>query len=101
MKFSLDNLQSLKQALSELATGLKRLDFINNFQSFETEVTIPLGTEVQIRNELTKIPGRYIVVKQMGNGLITAGPTPWDINYIYILNNSTTDSVTVKLIFME
>jgi len=101
MKFSLDNLQNLKLALTELATGLTRLDFIDNFRSFEIEVTIPANTEAKLRNRLTKIPERYIIVKQVGNALVTAGTTPWDINFIYMQNHSAVNAVTVKLIFME
>jgi hypothetical protein len=101
MKFSLDNITSLKQALTELAVGLKRLDLINNFRSFEVEVNIPAASELSIRNQLTNIPNGYIIRKQIGNAVVTASSTPWDKNYLYMQNHSLTDNVQVKIIFME
>jgi hypothetical protein len=101
MKFSLDNISSLKQALTELATGLRRLDLLNNFRSFEVDVLIPAASELTIRNQLTKIPSGYIIRKQIGNAVVTASSTEWDINYIHMQNHSLTEDAQVKILFME
>ena len=101
MKFSLGTIFDLKQLLKELGTGLNRLDLVENFRSFETEVTIAANTEEKIRNQLTFIPNRVIIVKQTGNALVTAGPTAWDSNFVYMKNHDGSNSATVKLLFLK
>lgn len=101
MKFSLGTIFDLKQLLKELGTGLSRLSFTENFESFETEATIAANTEAAIRNELSFIPSRMIIVKQTGNALVTAGDTVWNGNYLYIKNHDSTNSATVKIIFFK
>ena len=101
MKFSLDTVFDIKQLLKELRTGLGRLDFLNNFESFETEVTIAANTESKIRNQLTFIPTRVIITKQTGNALVTAGDTAWTTEFLYIKNHDASNSATVKLLFLK
>lgn len=101
MKFSLETLSNFKQILKELSIGLTRLDFVNNFQSFQTEVTITANTEEKIRNELTFIPTKMLIVKQTGNALVTAGDTVWTANYLYLKNHDAANDATVKVIFFK
>jgi hypothetical protein len=102
MKFSIDKIFDLKPLLKELATGLRRLDFTNNFESFETEnLTISANSEEKIRNELDNIPTKMLILKQTGNALVTAGDTEWDINHLYIKNHDASNSVTVKVLFIK
>ena len=102
MKIAVDKLKSFSALVRELATGLSRLDFINNFESFEKEVTIDANTEKTIRNELDPaIPTRMLIVKQTGNALVTAGDTAWSTNFVYIKNHDASNSVTVKIIFFK
>jgi hypothetical protein len=103
MKISVDKLKNFTALVRELATGLKRLDFDNNFESFETsDLTIAANTEEKIRNELDPaIPTKMVIVKQTGNGLVTAGDTAWTSNYVYIKNNDASNSVTVRVIFFK
>ena len=101
MKFGLDTIFNLKPLIKELATGLSRLDFINNFESFETaELTIAATTEEKIRNELSAIPTKMIITKQTGNSLVTAGDTAWSDDFVYIRNQGS-NSVTVKVLFLK
>ena len=100
MKFRLLGLRDLALVVRELANGLQNLDFSNNFNSFQTTVTIPATSEAEIRNELNFIPEKYMIVNQTGNGLITKGTTDWSTDYVYLYNNGAV-SVTATIIFME
>ena len=100
MKFSLGTIFELRQLLKELGTGLTKLTFGENFQSFETEVTIAANTETKIRNELTFIPN-YVIIDAKGGGPVTRGDTTWTTNYVYIKNHDASNEVTVKLIFIK
>jgi len=99
MKFSFDRIKDLRGLARELMAGLYNLDFIDNFASFQKEVTILAASELEIRNELPYIPSRYIIVSQTGNGLITK-ETTWTRNYLYLTNNGAVD-VTAIIIFMK
>lgn len=100
MKFRIEGLNSLKSLVKELALGLRNLTFGDNFNGFETTVTIAATSEQAVRNELTKTPTKYIILSQEGNGLITKGTTSWDSNYIYLYNNGAV-SVTATIFVME
>lgn len=100
MRFGLEKLRDYRELIKELANGLLKLDLLNNFESFETNVVISATSEKQIRNQLTFIPSRYIIVSQLGNGLITKSSTEWTKNYLYLYNNGAVE-VTAKIIFMR
>lgn len=100
MKFNLERLRDFAKLTRELAVGLRDLTFADNFRSFEKVVTIAATTEEQIRNELSFIPTRYIIVSQEGNGLITKGTTEWSSNFLYLYNNGAA-SVTATVIFFR
>lgn len=106
MKFNLGSNKSQKAFYAELETGLRRLDFANNFNSFEVEVTVPDQTETvgdyKIRNQFDPhIPTGMLIIKQTGNAFVTAGDTEWTKDYIYIKNHSTTIDAVVKLVFFK
>ena len=100
MRFSLENLFDLKQLLRHLSAGLERLSFEDNFDGFKTTLIISAGSELKIRNQLNFIPTKYIITQQRGNGLVTAGDTRWDINFLYMKNHGASDT-TVTLQFMR
>lgn len=87
-------------ALKDLFSGLGRLSFADNFQSFETTVTIAAGTEKAIPNYLGTQALKRIIVRQTGNALITDGDTAWTDNFVYLKNNGS-NSVTATVIFMR
>ena len=100
MKFRIEGLKSFQALIKELALGLRRLSLSDNFEGFETTVTIPATTELSIRNQLSFIPSRYIIVSQTGNGLITKGTTDWSNNFLYLYNNGSVD-VTITVQFLR
>ena len=95
-KFNIERIQDVINLTRELAVGLRDLTFSDNFAGTETEVTIAATSEAQIRHNLNKIPTRYIILSQTGNGLVTKGTTEWDSNFAYLYNNGAT-SVTIKV----
>jgi hypothetical protein len=100
MKFRIEGLRSFTSLVKELALGMRRLDFSNNFEGFETTVTIPATSELNIRNELKFIPSRYIIFNQTGNGLITKGTTTWSTDFVYLYNNGAVE-VTATIQFLR
>ena len=101
MKFRLETLKDLAKIIKELSTGLRVLSFGDNFDSFEVDLTLTAGQEIAtIRNQLTVIPNRVIVLGQSGNGVIAKGTTAWDSNYLSIINHGAV-TVTVKLLFLR
>lgn len=85
--------------MKDVATGLIRLDFKDNFQSFRVnDLTIDAGQEVRITNILPFVPSARIIVRQTGNGLVTDGV--WDIQILRLINNGAVP-VTISVIFFK
>lgn len=102
MKFRTAVLNTLPKLIKELGVVLKDISFEDNFTSFTvSDWTIPANTEDKIRNELPIRPSKYLIVKQTGNALITAGSTAWDDDFLYMKNHSATDSATITIIFIK
>ena len=91
MKFGkLETIKEFRLLLKELSTGLRKLSFNDNFESFEVDLTFISGEEkINVRNELNVIPKSYIITFQTGDGLITASDIAWTKNYITFKNHGT------------
>jgi hypothetical protein len=101
MKFRLQNLPGIKELIRELEIGLRKLRPKDNFDGFETTVTIAAGIEATITNQLKTQLTRYIIMDQTaGNNVITRGDTPWTSSRVYIKNNGAT-SATVTIQFIR
>lgn len=100
MKFRIEQLRDVKDAIRELALGLRKLTFGDNFSSFEEEVVISAGSELGIRNHLTKIPKKFIIVDQTGHGVIARGITEWSKELVYLINYGPED-VVATVVFLE
>lgn len=91
--------------MRDLSVGLIKINFAENFESFRVEnLVIKSGTEVAIANQLqskanNSIPTSRIIVRQIGNGLVTDGQA-WTTNLVYLFNNGP-DDVTVTVIFFK
>lgn len=95
-------LNTIPKLTKELGVVLKDISFLDNFRSFQiSEQTIAANTEAKFRNQLNVVPTTMIINKQTGNGLVTAGDTSWDANYVYIKNNDASNSVTVTITFLR
>jgi hypothetical protein len=93
----LELIKGITQMAKELSTGLRNLKFEDNFDSFQVDISLAAGEEKNnIRNQLKNIPTKYIITFQTGNGLVTAGDTAWNINYISFKNHGS-NPVEVKL----
>lgn len=98
MKFSLPKFLKIEGLITELSTGLNRLNLLDNFESMETEVVIPSGVELKIQHALGFIPQRYLIVSHLGNAVISRGTSSWDRTFAYLYNYGP-DSATLKVIF--
>lgn len=91
----------LPKTLRELDLGLRKLEFLDNFETFETTVTIPASTESAIPNELTPIiPTKWIQVSGDGYEIVN-GDTAWSQNFVYLKNLNGSTARTVTVIFFK
>lgn len=97
----LETIKEISKMGREIAVRMKSLTFSDNFESFEVDIDILANSErANIPNSLKLIPKRYIIVSQVGDGLITKGDTAWNINYISFKNNGS-NNVTAKIIVLR
>lgn len=91
--------------LKGLTTGLMKVDFEQNFQSFIVKnVSIPAGEEVPISNQFQKaypgqIPSGRIIIRQKGDANIIDGDSEWTDTQLYLKNPSANDAVVTVLFF--
>lgn len=89
----------LARTLRDLASGLQKLTFADNFDCFVVSVTIAAGTELAIRNQFRggTIPASRLIVRaDTGGRDIVDGPTPWDEHFVYLKNiGGATGTATV------
>tara|TARA_A100001037_G_scaffold305615_1_gene346498 strand:+ start:3417 stop:3761 length:345 start_codon:yes stop_codon:yes gene_type:complete len=114
MKFNLSTAKDIKDFISKLTTGLGKLTFEDNMESFIVEdIEIRSGKTVTIRNELTFVPSKYIIVSQEGHGLVTKGKerstnssgsfareVDWNTQNVYLKNHGP-NTVTLTVVFMR
>jgi hypothetical protein len=92
--------------LKDLATGILKINFKENFQSFVVEnLKIPAGTEVSISNQFKRsypgiIPSARIITRQIGDANIIDGNTVWNENQVFLRNPSANDA-TISVIFLK
>ena len=96
---------SLWNWLRDLTTGLFKLSFNDNFQSFTVKVTIPANTEITIFNQFSSsypgtIPSGRIITRQQGEALILDGVEAWTVKNVYLRNPSVNDA-TITVIFFK
>jgi len=101
MRFTLEGARDIVDLIRQLSSGLYKLSFKDNFESFTVEnVQIPSNTEISIQNKLTFVPKQYIITAQIGNSLVTKGDKEWTKNSLYFKNNGI-DDVTLNILFLR
>lgn len=121
MKFNLSGISTFENMAKTLMHGLKKLTFLDNMESFEVEnLTIPARKSVDIPNKLTSIPSKYIIVSQVGNGLVTkvsqdtgsekrtsrikiygsSSNKPWTKDTLYLKNHGGEDVIVTVIFFI-
>lgn len=91
------------KTLRELFLALGRLTLGDNFDCFITEITIPAGAELPIRNALKSgdIPTSWIRLRGGdGSQNVVDGDTAWDRSYLYLKNVGATVA-TLKIAFLR
>lgn len=101
MKFSIEGIRKLANLITELSVGLIKLSFVDNFEAFETEITIPPATVLEIRNELDFIPSKRIIARQDKEAAISDSSTPWTLDFVYLENHDASNTVILTVIFIR
>jgi hypothetical protein len=94
----------LAATLRELRTGLSKLSFADNFESFSVSVTIGASEELPIRNEFRdgRIPSGWIAIRKDEYALsVCDGDTEWDRTYVYLKNTHATQAATLTVVFFR
>ena len=99
MKFNIERLFDIRDLVKELSIGLLRLNFDDNFESFEQTVEITAGSTAEIRNRLQFIPSKYIITSQTGNGVVTKTGT-WTLDKLFLINNGAV-TVNINVTFLK
>lgn len=93
--------------LKEFATGILKINFRDNFQSFiVNNIKIPAGEEVAIPNQFkTAYPGnipsgRIIIRQRLSDTTVLDGDKEWTENHVYLKNTSGADVIVSVLFFM-
>jgi hypothetical protein len=90
--------------MTNIFTGLSKLTFQENFQSFTVTKTIPALTEVAIPNGFLNqapgaIPTQRIITRQTVANTVVDGPTAWNANFVYLYNYGPLDVVVTVTFF--
>lgn len=101
MRFGLEKAQTFQKLLKELANGLRKLTFSDNFQVFTAEVELAVGEEKTITHRLQAVPKYYIIGGMSGNGKIINGQTPWTDSTISVQNVGIEDTTINLIIFRD
>ncbi len=82
-----------------LITGLTKLSFGDNFESFTVNnISIAAGETATITNQLKITPSARLIIRQSGNSLVTDGT--WNAQSLQLINNGASD-VTVSVIYFR
>ena len=92
--------------LRDLTKGTLKINFQENFQGFTVkDVKIPKGVELPIVNQFRTtyagyVPSGRIIIRQRGDANIIDGPTPWNKDFVYLMNPSANDAVVSVFFYL-
>ena len=90
----------LSSLFKDLFIGLTRLNFADNFDSFEVTVKLEVGVESKITNKLGKaIPSKFIVTRNEKTSVIIQGNT-WTSEKVSVINKGPIDT-KATIVFMR
>lgn len=88
--------------MNQLVTGLNKISFEHNFESFRKDISISAQSEIQIKNELDSIPSGYIFLRKNEYALsVCDGDTAWGLDYIYLKNTHVSGVATGLVLFFK
>lgn len=90
----------LAKTLSDLVKGLKHLSLRDNFDSFETTVTIAATTTAAIPNQLKSKTVKWWPVRITGDARLIEGDSGITEDFAYIKNASSIDT-RATIVFMR
>lgn len=115
MKFSLDNIVNIKDLVSELSAGLIKLTLEENIEGFLVkDIKFRRKEKIVVKNQADFIPSKFIILDQVGNGVISRQysparvgeseiyptPTEWTSSQIFLVNTGK-EPVIATIYFMR
>lgn len=93
----------LAASLRSLRSGLGKMTFTENFESFEIDLIIPAGTEATIRNQFRDIAPRYWIAVRKNEAALSVcdGDLEWTMDFVYLKNTHATDEAVLTVIFFK
>lgn len=77
----------------------KNISLQSNFNCYVTQVKIPATSSVAIQHFLGVVPKYRIILRQVGNGVITDIPSGWTSDVITLYNNGAVEvTITVMIV---
>jgi len=94
--------REISDALRDLYTGLGKLSFSDNFESFEVlNVTLAAGETKSFQNNLNFIPSKYIISRNSaGMAIADNGFSNWSLSQV-TLKNIGASSTIISAIFLR
>ncbi len=83
--------------------SLRRLSFLDNFEGFLSEVTIPAATELAVKNQFrdARVPRFFLILDDIGQGIIKRGATDWTKDFVYLQNISGGSEAHAFIFFLR
>lgn len=91
--------------LKELSVAFLKINFQDNFQSFQaSDVSILAGKEVAIPNQFKNrypglIPKGRLIIRQKGDATIVDGDSAWTADLVFLKNPSSNDAIVTVIFF--
>lgn len=89
----------LASGLRDIYTGLTKLSFSDNFQSFRAEISFTGAQEVAIRHNLGAVPSSRIIVRSTASDIVD-GDTAWNENNVY-MKKTGAGAATATVLFLR
>ena len=89
----------LSNGLRDIYTGLTKLSFNDNFQSFRADISFTGAQEVTIRHNLGATPSSRIIVRSTASDIVD-GDTAWNENYVY-MKKTGAGAATATVLFLR
>lgn len=79
----------------------KNMSLQSNFNCYVAEVTLPATSQVSVQHFLGVVPKYRIILRQVGNGVISDIPSGWTSDVITLYNNGAVEVKATVMIVRE
>jgi hypothetical protein len=94
-----DVINSLNKTINTLNFLTKNISLQSNFNCYIANIKIPATSQISVQHFLGVVPKYRIILRQVGNGVITDIPSGWTSDVITLYNNGAVEvSLTVMIV---